>query len=229
MSRPLSLGRGVYEIARKDILLEWKSRARASATLFFAVLIMLLFSFAVGPQHKILEKIAPGFLLLAILLASVLSLGESLRVEHDNSALEGLRLLPVDMRTVFLGKALVNMLTLWGMTFVLVPIAVALYDCHLVLGWLRLELVLLLGAAAISAPGTLYSHIATQARARDILLPLLLFPVLVPSLVAAVKAASLVMQGDPMGQLASWLSLLIAFNGLYWPLCSLLFGYVAEE
>jgi len=109
-----------------------------------------------------------------------------------------------------------------------VPIMVVLYDA----GTLRLlELlgVIVLGSAGLSAPGTLYSAMTSQARARQTLLPLLLFPLVVPVLLAAVKATSLLILGDPMGQIRSWTVLLMAFNLIYWSLCGLLFGRVVED
>lgn len=215
-------------IIYKDVLLEWRDRARLNAVLFFALLTLLLFSFAVGPQYAVLVKVAPGFLWLAILLASVLSLGESMRAENDHGALEGLRLLPVQPAWLFLGKAVANVLFLLGLSCVLVPVAMALYGVSVPMGFGHLAVVLLLGVGGISAPGTLYAVIATFARARDILLPLLLFPILVPGLLAAVKATAVVMQGDAMGEWSSWVTLLVAFNLVYWLMCTLLFGKVIE-
>ncbi len=117
-------------------------------------------------------------------------------------------------------------LTLLGVA--LVPVMVVLYDA----GTLRLGmlmLIILLGSAGISAPGTLYAAMTSQVRARQTLLPLLLFPLVVPVLLASVKATSQVILGDPMGQISSWVWLLVAFNAIYWSLCGLLFGRVVEE
>jgi heme exporter protein B len=223
------LARAVWLVVQKDAVLEWRSRARLNATIFFAVMTLLLFSFAVGPHHSLLTRNAPGFLWLAIFLASVLSLGESMRIESENDALDGLRLMPVDPLSLFLAKAIVNSVFLLALAVIMVPLALALYDAELKLGAGSLALILLLGTAAVSAPGTLYAALAVQARAKDVLLPLLLFPILVPGLLAAVKATTLIFEGDPMGQLASWRILLIVFNLTYWFLGGLLFGRVIEE
>jgi heme exporter protein B len=216
-------------IVGKDIRLEWRSRSRVNATLFFALLTLFLFSFAAGPVHSLLAANAPGYLWLALLLSSVLALSESMRIEVENDMLEALRLAPVNQYALFLAKAVVNagFLTLLG--FVLVPIAMALYGPELSLGLPRLLLTIVLGSLAISAPGTLYATIATQARARDVLLPLLLFPVIVPGLLASVRATALVMEGDPMEQLANWTTLLVIFDILYWVLCTVLYPRIVEE
>jgi heme exporter protein B len=216
-------------VLRKDLLIEWRSRARLNALAFFALATLLLFSFALGPDTRLLQKNAGGYLWLALLLSSVLALGESFRVETENHALEALRLAPTDARAVFLGKAVGNALLLFGLGLLLVPVMVALYDVELAMGLPKLAGVLALGALAICAPGTVYAAIASHARARDVLLPLLLFPLLVPALLAAVKATGLVLGGDPMGQLSSWLSLLGAFNLIYWGLGFALFPKVIED
>jgi heme exporter protein B len=228
-TRGVSLLWATWGVIRKDLLLEWRGRARLNATLFFAVMTLLLFSFAVGPETTTLARHAAGYLWLGMLLASLLSLGESFRIEQENGALEGLRLIPVDARAIFLGKALANLVLLFGLSLLLVPMAIGLYGAELRAGFGVAALVLFLGCAGISAPGTLYAAISSQARARDVLLPLLLFPILVPALVGAVKATQLVLQGDPMGQLGSWMGLLAVFDLTYWFLCLVLFGRVIEE
>jgi len=241
-----------WTLLRKDLLLEWRTKARLNALIFFSLATLLLFSFALGPDTKLLQRNAGGYLWLGILFASVLALGESFRVESENASLDGLKLAPTDARAIFLSKALGNTLLLWLLGWVLVPVMVALYDVRIgeavVLGLplgapqalaadgtallvrlLDLAVVLALGCLAISAPGTIYSAIANNARARDVLLPLLLFPLIVPSLLAAAKATTLIIQGDPMGQLNSWLALLTGFDVIYWGLGFALFPRVVED
>jgi heme exporter protein B len=213
----------------KDLTLEWRTKARLNALLFFSLATLLLFSFALGPDTRLLARNAGGYLWLALLFASVLSLGESFRVEQENACLDGLRLVPADPRAIFLAKAVGNTVLLAGLSFVLVPVMVALYGVQVALGPLELLSVLVLGCMAISAPGTVYSAIANHARARDVLLPLLLFPLVVPALLGAAKATTLVLQGDPMNQLSSWLGLLAGFNLIYWSLGFALFPRVVED
>ena len=220
---------GSWLVARKDLLLEWRSRARINATVFFAMLSLMLFSFAMGPDHALLIRAAPGFLWLSIFLASILSLSESMRIERENGALEGLLLLPLPPTALFFGKALINAAYLLILAVIIAPVAIAVYGAPLKMGFLALLKVLAIGAAGISAPGTLYAAIACQARARDVVLPLLLFPVLTPVLLGAVKATSLVMHSDPMGQLDGWFTLLLGFSVLYWTLSALLFARVIED
>lgn len=227
--RPISLLKTVGVLLAKDLLIEWRTRARLNALIFFALATLLLFSFAVGPDTKVLARNAGGYLWLALLFASVLSLGESFRVEQENLTLDGLRLAPADARAIFLSKAVGNTLLLTGLGALLIPVMVALYSVNMTMGVGSIATTLLLGCMAISAPGTVYSAIASNARARDVLLPLLLFPLIIPALLAAAKATTLVLQGDPMNQLSSWYGLLFGFNLIYWGLGFVLFPRVIED
>jgi heme exporter protein B len=213
---------------RKELLLQWRTQAQMVAVFVFGASSLLLFSFAVGPVAEALRQFSAGFLWLALLLSSTLTLSESFHTEMEHRAFEGLLLLPADARNLYYGKALANWLRLFVLGILLVPVMVILYDA----GTLRLGALLLiiaLGAAGLSAPGTLYAAMTAQLRAKQTLLPLLLFPLIVPVLLASVKATSLVLLGDPMGQARSWITLLVAFDAIYWSLCGLLFGRVVEE
>jgi len=212
----------------KEWLLQRRALAQLLAVLVFGATALLLFSFAVGPNYELLRGVAPGFLWLALLLSSTLTLAESFQAEMEHRALEGQLLLPASPAALYYAKALANWLQLTLLGVALVPLMVALYDATLPRP-LALVAVIALGAAGLSAPGTLYAAMTHQARSRQTLLPLLLFPLVVPVLIAAVKATSLLMLGDPMAQIRSWILLLLAFDAIHWSLCGLLFGRVAEE
>ena len=228
-TRPLGLLKTTFVLLRKDLLIEWRTRARLNALVFFAMATLLLFSFALGPDTKLLERNAGGYLWLAILFASVLCLGESFRVETENACLDGVRLAPADARAIFLSKALGNALLLLALGVALVPVMVALYGVKIITGVGDLASILVLGSLALSAPGTVYAAISSHARARDVLLPLLLFPLVIPALLSAAKGTTLVLQGDPMQQLGSWQGLLLAFNLIYWGVGFVLFPRVIED
>lgn len=213
---------------RKELLLQWRTRAQFIAVFVFGAVALLLFSFAVGPNAEILRQFAGGFLWLGLLLASTLTLAGSFQSEMENRALEGLLLLPASPRALYYGKAIANCLQLTLTGIVLVPVMVVLYDA----GTPRIPLLFLivaLGAAGLSAPGTLYAAMTAQIREKQTLLPLLLFPLIVPALLASVKATSLAILGDPMGSLPAWLSLLVAFDAIYWAVCGLLYPWVVED
>jgi heme exporter protein B len=213
---------------RKELLLQWRTRSQFMAVFVFGASSLLLFSFGVGPNAEVLRQFSAGFLWLGLLLSSTLTLAESFHAEMENRALEGLLLLPADPRSLYYGKAIANWLQLTILGSALVPVMVILYDA----GTVRvpaLLVVITLGAAGLSAPGTLYAAMTAQVRAKQTLLPLLLFPLIVPALLASVKATSLVILGDPMGALGSWLMLLGAFDAIYWALCGLLYSRVVED
>jgi heme exporter protein B len=213
---------------RKDLLLQWRGRAQFLAIFAFGAAALLLFSFAIGPDSLALRQHAAGFLWLGLLLSSTLTLAESFEREMEEQALEGLLLLPASARALYYAKAVAIAAQLALLGIALVPVMVVLYDAG-TLQLPALALVILLGAAGLSAPGTLYAAMTAQTRARQTLLPLLLFPLVVPVLLAAVKATSLLILGDPMGQLQAWVSLLAVFCVLHWALGGLLFGRVVED
>jgi heme exporter protein B len=220
--------RALLAALQKDLLIQWRTRAQAAAVYAFGASALLLFSFAVGPQAALLREQAAGFLWLGLMLSSTLTLAESFQAEAEQRALEGLLLLPASPPALYYAKALANTAALFLLGVGLLPMMVILYDAATprvppLLG------IVLLGSAGLSAPGTLYAAMTSQARARQTLLPLLLFPLVVPVLLASVKATSLIIHGDPMGQLGSWTLLLICFNAVHWSLCGLLFERVVED
>lgn len=222
--------RATLAIVRKDLLLEWRGRSRFVSVLLFGVVTLLLFSFAVGPDSQALRAGASGFLVLALLLSSTLGLSESFRLEQEDRALEGLMLLPVGPVSIFYGKAIGSTLLLLILAPVLIPIAVILYSVDLSGGSvLQLLLVWLLASAGLSAPGTLYAAMTSRLRSQDVVLPVLLFPLVVPVLLGSVKAMDLALSGDPMTQMQSWLLLLTGFDIIYWSLCGILFPFAIEE
>ena len=222
--------RQIAAVVHKDLLLEWRSRSRLLSVVLFGVVTLFLFSFAVGPDSDALRSAAAGFLVLALLLSSTLGLSESFRLEQEERALEGLLILPVEPAALFYGKALASTLLLFLLAPILAPIALILYTVELhAVQLLMLSGLWILAAAGLAAPGTLYAAMTSRMQSQDVLLPILLFPLVVPVLLGSVKAMDLVLTGDAMGQLGSWATLLVGFDVIYWSLCGILFGYAIEE
>ena len=213
---------------RKELILQWSGRAQVLGAFVFGASALLLFSFAIGPNAGALRMHSAGFLWLALLLASTLTLAESFRSELEGQALEGTLLLPVSPVILFYAKAIANWLLLTLIGSALIPLMVVLYNAETMeIGALLVTIAA--GSAGLAAPGTLYAGMSSQVRARQLLLPLLLFPLIVPALLASVKATSLLILGDPMGERGDWMALLAAFDAIYWALCGLLFGRVVED
>ncbi|MDX1583724.1 MAG: heme exporter protein CcmB [Thermoanaerobaculia bacterium] len=218
----------LYAALAKEALLQWRSRSGFVAVLVFGAVTLLMFSFGIGPNSEVLRLYSSSFLWLALMLASTLSLAESFRHETENRALEGLLLLPASSRSIFYGKSIANWLHLVILGILLVPLMIVLYDAPATRAP-GLLAVILLGSAGLSAPGTLYAAMTAEARGKQVLLPLLLFPLVVPVLISSVKASSLILLGDPMRQIPSWIVLLTAFDVIYWAICGLMFPKVVEE
>ncbi|MCB9794071.1 MAG: heme exporter protein CcmB [Alphaproteobacteria bacterium] len=216
-------------VIRKDLLIEWRGRARLVAVAAFAVMVILLFSFAVGPDGTTLQQHAPGYVWLAVLTASTALLSQSFQVETETGALEGLLLLPVDHRALYYGKALANLALLLGVATLSMAVGFFLFGLSAREDPAWLVLTLILGCASLAAPGTLYAALTARVAAQQLMLPLLLFPLIVPALVASVKATALALQGDPMQQMPDWLTVLACFDLIYWSLPSVLFAKVVEE
>ncbi len=217
-------------LLRKELQVAWRSGAQLLAFGCFAAVVLVLLAFAVGPQAALLAQVAPGLGWIALLFASTLTLGEAMRGEFAHGAMEGLVLLAVPGWLLFLSKAACHALLLTALGLLVAVGAGGLYGAPLRHpgGVAALAGVIGLGAAAISAPGTLYAALCAQARSRELLLPLLLFPLLVPPLLAAIKATVLLSGGDPFAELLPWLTMLGGFNALYWVLCAGLFGRVVD-
>jgi len=193
----LNLLRPVLLLLAKDLRVEWRGRFRFLSIVLFGGITLVLFSFAIDADDRAAATMAPGFLILALLLSSTLGLSESFRVERENRALEGLLLLPVEPAVLFYAKALGNFVFLALLAPVLLPSAIIIYGVdagpNALLGLL---LVWLLAAAGLAAPGTLYAAMTSRASSQDVLLPLLLFPLVIPVLIASVRSAALVLHGS---------------------------------
>ena len=224
----VSVLKQIVQVLRKDLLIEWRARSRAFALACFALTILLLFSFAVGPDTAALRQHAGAYLWLSLLLSSTLLLDRSFQIEVESGAMETLVLAPTNQAAVYYGKALSNALQLSLLAALMFPAVLALFDGRLDGSPLLLGVGLVLGCAGLSAPGTLYAALTARLNSRQLLLPLLLFPLIVPCLLASVKATTLVMTGDPMNQVDSWLKLLLAFDVVYWAVCGVLFGKVID-
>ncbi len=213
----------------KDLLLLWRARAQSASTYAFACTLLLALSLAAGPDATALRQSAAGFLWASVLFTSNLLLASTFRDELESGALEAILQLGAAPRALFFSKAIANALLVALVGLALLPALAALFDATTARPLALMGLVLL-SAAAISAPGTLFAAIAAKARAESsLLLPLLLLPLLTPVLLASVQATRLLLFGDPMGQLMPWMLLLAAFAALFWPISGLLFGAVLEE
>ncbi len=221
------LARQSVHVYRKDMLVEWRSPSRFLGVLFFAFALIFMVAFA-SNTTDVMRRQAGGSIWIGLLLASTRSLDQSFAAEMEHGALEGQVLWPVAPPAIFFGKAFANASILFVVGLVLTPFALALFDVTPRGSLLELGAFLFFGSTALAAPGTLLTAITSQARGSSVLLPLLMFPLVVPILMAAAKGTSLVLLPDVMDQSTAWLVALIVFNVIHWPLSALLFGPVVE-
>jgi heme exporter protein B len=216
-------------IILKDLLIEWRAKSRLISLCAFAVLVLLLFSFAVGPHTDSLRRHAAGYLWLGVIFASTMMVQQSMRTEVESGAITQLVLAPISPAILFYGKAIANALQLIVISLVMLIPLFALCDLMMKESIFYLFAVLILGNAGIAAPGALYAAMTARVSSQQLLLPLLLYPLIVPALLSAVKATSLIFSGDLMGQLPSWLILLLCFNIVFWSICGVLYGRVIDR
>ena len=215
-------------IFKKDLLIERRAASRTVALISFAFILLLILSFAIGADSAALRLHSAAYIWIGVLLSSTMLLERSFRLEVEAGALHSLILAPVSPAALFFGKALANAVQLLALAVFTLPLVVVFCDAKFEGSGSVLALTLVLGTAGLAAPGTLYAAMIARLQGRQLMLPLLLFPLVVPVLVAAVKATSLAMLGDPMGQADGWLTLLLCFNLVFWSLSGVLFGRVLE-
>ena len=197
-----------------------------SSMLIFAQIVILVFSFSFDLRVETTSQVAPGVLWVSITFAGMLGLARSFVLERDQGCLDGLLLCPVDRSTLYLGKMLSNLIFISITQVFVVPLAFALFN--LPFDFLLLP-ILLLGTLGFSAVGTLVSAMTVHARAREVMLPILLFPVVMPVIIAAVKLTAGIVDGQPWAEMRHWLQLLIGFDVIFVVVSYIAFDYVVEE
>ncbi len=219
----------ILDHLRKDLRLEWRSRDSINGMLFFVLLVVVVFSIAFDPAGypTTTRQISGGILWVGLLFASITALNQSWTREQRNQVLEAQRMAPSPASTLFLGKALANMLFVLVVEAVLAPIFVIFFNLQ-VLGnaWL-LALILPLGTWALVVNGTFFAALGLRARNRELLLPLILLPISLPAILMMVQATTGVLTAeiDPI-QLRSWITQLAGFDIIYTTVCILLFETV---
>ena len=219
----------VRAIIWKDLTAERRSKANFNAVVFFAALTLLMFGFSLNADPDTMKKVAGGVIWLTILFSGVLAFNRSYEQELEGGALDTLLLYPGERRSIFLGKFLANLGFVLMVEVIMVPVATLMYALPTGNSPLKLLSVLALGTIGFVALGTFYAAMASRVRAREVLLPLLLFPMLVPLLVGAVQATTAIMNKDLLNSSASWIRLLLVFDLIFLVACVLAFDYVIEE
>jgi heme exporter protein B len=217
----------VRAIIWKDLAAELRSRELISAMLVFSLLMILIFNFALELDTQAKASITSGVLWSTFAFAGTLGFNRSMATEKDRGCLDGLLLAPVDRSAIFFGKAAGNLVFMLIVEAIILPVYSVLYDTNLFN--LGLLLVIALGSVGYVAVGTLLASMAVQARTRDVLLPILLFPVAIPVLIAGVKGSSGFLEGAAMADITPWLNLLLVYDVVFIAVAFMIFDYVVEE
>jgi heme exporter protein B len=220
--------RRVRAIARKDVTTELRAKAGFNSVASLGVTILILLGLALGPDAQALRDAAVGAVWLALLFSGVLAFNRSFQVELESGALEPLLLYPGPRWTIFAGKLLGNLIFLGLMVAIVVAVGVVLFSVEIPSRWPTLLGVLALGVVGLVVLGTFYASMASRSRAREVLLPLLLFPMLVPVLVAATTASKALLGADLMHDADAWIRLLAAYDVIFLIATFLAFEHIIE-
>jgi heme exporter protein B len=219
--------RAIWAVVAKDLSAEFRSRELLSAMSVFALLVILIFNYALELDAKTRANVTSGVLWTTFAFAGTLGLNRSMAMEKDRGCLDGLLLAPVDRSAIYFGKTFGNLIFMLMVEAIVLPVYSVLYNINLFHPGLLL--VAILGSIGYVVVGTLLSTMTVQTRTRDVLLPIMLFPVVIPLFLAAVKASSGFLEGIDYKDIQIWLSLLIAYDVIFSAVALMLFDYIVEE
>ena len=211
----------------KDLVQEWRSRDVLTSMFAFAVLSLFIFNYALELSPIDRAEIAPGLIWVVMVFAGTLGLNRSFAAEQDQGSFEGLMMAVPELSVIYLAKMITNLLMMFGLAILVIPIYSLLYNQSLF--DLRFFGILMLGAWGYSAAGTLISSMTVQTRMRDLLLPVLLFPLLLPVNMAVVKSGSAIIAASSVPEFQSWINLLLVYDVIMTVVSIMVFEYVIRE
>lgn len=216
----------LFALYWKDLLTELRTREIVNTSVAFSFMVLVLFNFAFDLRGERARAVAPGILWVTFTFAGVLALGRAFTREHERGTLEGLLLAPIDPGLLYIAKLMANVTFMAIVEAASLPAFVLLYNISM--DWLLAIVVVFLGTLGFAAVGTLLAAVAANTRAREVMLPLLLFPLVVPVLIAAVKVTGQAL-GDGSSDAQAGLGLLAAFDAIFLSVSFLVFGHVVES
>ena len=217
-----------YLILRKDLVLELRRRESLITMFFFGTLLLFVFHFSFDLVPDTVSEMAPGLLWLAFLFTGTLGLGQLFGAERENQCLDALLLSPLDRGALFLAKVCFNFILMLLVEIVVIPLFWILFNLQTWNLLPRIFLISLLGTAGFCVLGTIMSALTLRARARELLLPLVLFPLMIPVILATIQCLGAVLRAGEIGDALPWLRLLIGFDVIFLTLGVLVFDWVIE-
>lgn len=217
----------VMAITLKDVLSEFRGREIIISVLVFTLLVIIIFNFAFGTAREVMDLTAPGMLWVTFTFAGVLALNRAFIMEKEEDCLEGLVVAPVSREVIYTGKMLSSLFFMLVIEVVALPIFAFLFNLPV----LTPEIIVttLLATLGFVACGTLFSALAVKTRARELVLPILFLPVVVPVIISAVKASALALAGESWAGMALWLQIIVAFDVVFLVISIWIFEFVIEE
>ena len=217
----------VLAIIRKDIIAEMRTREVIVSVLVFAMLVIVIFNFALGADRPTMETVAPGILWVTFAFAGVLSLNRSFITEKEEGCLEGLLACPVSREAIYFGKMFSSFLFMLIVEAITLPVFALLFNIPVLSP--EVITITVLATLGFVAVGTLFSALAVNTKAREMILPILFLPIALPVIISAVKATELALAGDSWGGLFSWLQIIVAFDIVFLVVSYLIFNFIIEE
>ena len=217
----------IVAIAWKDIVLETRTKDIIVAVLAFSLLVIVVFNFAIDPTPRTIGLVAPGILWIAFVFGGVLGLNRSFALEKDNGNIHALMVAPVSREVIFFGKTLSNLIFMLVVELITLPVFAMLFNFSLEVA--ELLPVAFLATLGIVTVGSVFSSMAVNTRAREVMLPLLFLPVALPAVIAAVEISGSVLAGEGMFSDTEWLAVLAAFDAIFLVVCPVAFNAVVEE
>ena len=217
----------VLAVTRKDTLSEMRSREIIVSVLVFAILVIVIFNFAFGTSPEMITLIAPGILWVTFAFSGVLSLNRAFIVEKEEGCIDGLMVCPVSREVIYLGKMLASLIFMLIVEAIALPIFAFLFNLQVFS--FQLAAVTFLATVGFVSVGTLFSALAVNTKAREMILPILFLPIVAPVIICAVKASGLALLGEPWGALSSWLRIIGAFDVIFLVVSFLVFPFVVEQ
>lgn len=219
--------RKIWAIVWKDLLSEMRTKETILSVLVFTLLVIVVFNFAFGSNQELLKQIAPGILWIMFTFAGVLSLNRAFIIEKEDTAIEGLMACPINRELIYFGKAISSLIFMLIVEVIALPVFALLFNLPVLS--LAVAAITLLSTIGFVAVGTLFSAMAVNTRARELVLPILFLPVVSPVVISAVNGSGLAISGEPWSNLMSWLEIIVAFDVIFVIAAFLVFPYVIEE
>ncbi|MCY4545096.1 MAG: heme exporter protein CcmB [Gemmatimonadetes bacterium] len=218
-----------WQIYRKDMVVEYRTRERVVTMFVFSLIVVVIFNFAFNAGEDVVRRVVPGMIWVAFAFAGMLSASRSFSPERDRGTLDGLLLAPIDRGSIFLGKLLGNVTLIGLVQLAMLPLFVLFFNMTILPHLSKLLVIFFLGTVGFSSVATLFAAVAVNTRMRDVMLPVLLLPVASPVLIALVETTRTTFEGGDWQDMANWIRLLSVFTVVFLVASVMLFEYIMEE